>query len=494
MNYILEMKNISKTYPGVRALDKINFNLKPGEVHALVGENGAGKSTLMKILAGAEPMDSGQIYIYEQPVQFSSPQDSKQHRISLIYQEFNLIPELTVADNIFLGMEPVGFGFINHRKLYNDAEAILERIGVSINLHLKVRSLSIAQQQILEIAKSLTINAKIIAMDEPSATLTEHELQKLFHLISILKNNGISIIYISHRLEEIFHIADRVTVFRDGKHVVTDNIQNLTKDQIIHYMVGRDLEEEFPKKSFKKRQEIFRVERLNQKDVLENIHFKLYAGEILGITGLVGAGRTEVARAIFGADSVDSKEIYLNGRQIFVNSPKDAIEYGIGLLTEDRKNQGLILGRAIYENISLTKLKALVKNGFIQHRLELEKAQDYMDDIRIKAPSERQLVKNLSGGNQQKVVVAKWLFSQSIVVVFDEPTRGVDVGAKVEIYHLMNSLVEKGIGVIMISSELPEVLGMCDRILVMHNGKIRAELNREEATQEKIMYYATGEK
>jgi ribose transport system ATP-binding protein len=494
MTKLLEMKNISKSYPGVQALEKIQFDLEPGEVHALVGENGAGKSTLMKILAGAEKRDSGAILIDGEPVNFETPAESKAHGVALIYQEFNLVPELTVAENIYLGIEAQRFGFINRKKLYQDAAAILQRIGVEVDLHTPIKYLSVAQQQIIEIAKSLTINAKIIAMDEPSATLTEHELKKLFELINKLKTGGLGIIYISHRLEEVFNIADRVTVFRDGKHIATEAIQNLNKEKIIRYMVGRDLAEEFPGKKVEKGKELLAVRNLKSNGTLKNINFHLYAGEILGITGLVGAGRTELARAIFGADPIENKEIYLENQFVTINSPQDAIHHGIGLLTEDRKNQGLILGMSISENITLTNLLNLVKSGFIQHRKESEVARRYMDEIRIKSPGEWQLVKNLSGGNQQKVVVAKWLFSQSKIIIFDEPTRGVDVGAKVEIYNLMNSLVEKGIGVIMISSELPEILGICDRILVMHQGTIRGELLREEATQEKIMFYATGEK
>lgn len=491
---LLEMKNISKSYPGVQALEKIQFELNAGEVHALVGENGAGKSTLMKILAGAEKRDSGEILVEGEQVNFESPSDSKARGIALIYQEFNLVPELTAAENIYLGIEAQRFGFINHKKLYEGATAILQRIGVEIDLHTPIKFLSVAQQQIVEIAKSLTINAKIIAMDEPSATLTEHELKKLFKLINKLKANGLGIIYISHRLEEIFNIADRVTVLRDGRHIATESIQDLNKEKIIRYMVGRTLAEEFPQKKVQSGKELLVVKNLNSNGTLKNINFRLYTGEILGITGLVGAGRTELARAIFGADPVEYKEIYLENQLVSINSPQEAIKNGIGLLTEDRKNQGLILGMSISENITLTNLQNLVKSGFIQHRTESEVARRYMDEIRIKSPGEWQLVRNLSGGNQQKVVVAKWLFSQSKIVIFDEPTRGVDVGAKVEIYNLMNSLVEKGIGVIMISSELPEILGMCDRILVMHQGMIRGELMREEATQEKIMFYATGEK
>lgn len=494
MKKILEMRNISKSYPGVQALDNIQFDLNEGEVHALVGENGAGKSTLMKILAGAEVKTSGEIIVYGKKTDFQSPHDSKANGIALIYQEFNLIPELSVAENIFLGIEPTQYGFIERKKLYARAKAILDRIGVEVDPHTPVKNISVAQQQIVEIAKSLTMNAQIIAMDEPSATLTEYELQKLFDLINKLKADGIGIIYISHRLEEIFSIADRVTVLRDGKYIETNSIDALNKDRIIKLMVGRSLDEEFPKKNFSRGRQLLTVKNLNSDSLLKDINFELYAGEILGITGLVGAGRTELARAIFGADEVTNKTIYLQDQQIEINSPQDAIRHGIGLLTEDRKNQGLILGMAIYENISLTNLQELSKGGFIQHKREVQIAQKYMEDIRIKAPGEWQLIKNLSGGNQQKVVVAKWLFSKSKVIFFDEPTRGVDVGAKVEIYNLMNSLVEKGIGIIMISSELPEVIGMCDRILVMHQGKIRGELSHAEATQEKIMYFATGEK
>ncbi|MCI0514841.1 sugar ABC transporter ATP-binding protein [candidate division KSB1 bacterium] len=494
MTKLLAMKKISKSYPGVQALDQIDFDLNAGEVHALVGENGAGKSTLMKILAGAETRDSGQIEVAGQAVHFLTPHDSKAHGIALIYQEFNLIPELTAAENIFLGIEPRKSIFINRKKLYADAAEILNRIGVEINLYQPVKNLSVAQQQIIEIAKSLTIHARIIAMDEPSATLTRHELHKLFELIRKLKADGLGIIYISHRLEEIFQIADRVTVFRDGQHIATQPIQELNKDKIIKLMVGRTLEEEFPKKSWPRGRRLLQIKNLNSNGTLRDINFELFSGEILGITGLVGAGRTELARAIFGADPVTHKEIYLHDQFVTINSPQAAIRHGIGLLTEDRKNQGLVLGMAIYENISLTNLKAFIRGGFIQHRRELQVARKYMEEIRIKAPNEWQLAKNLSGGNQQKVVVAKWLFSQSKIIIFDEPTRGIDVGAKVEIYHLMTALVEKGIGVIMISSELPEILGLCDRILVMHSGQIRGELTRAEATQEKIMYYATGEK
>jgi ribose transport system ATP-binding protein len=363
MTKLLEMKKISKSYPGVQALNQIDFDLNAGEVHALVGENGAGKSTLMKILTGAETRDSGQIEVAGKAVNFLTPHDSKANGIALIYQEFNLIPELTAAENIFLGIEPRKSIFINRKKLHADAAEILSRIGVEVDLHQPVKNLSVAQQQIVEIAKSLTIHARIIAMDEPSATLTEHELLKLFELIHKLKAEGLGIIYISHRLEEIFQIADRVTVFRDGQHVATQPIQELNKDKIIKLMVGRTLEDEFPKKSFQRGQRLLQVKNLNSPGKLKDVNFELFSGEILGITGLVGAGRTELSRAIFGADPVTSKEIYLNDRLVQIDSPQAAIHHGIGLLTEDRKNQGLVLGMAIYENISLTNLKAFIRGG-----------------------------------------------------------------------------------------------------------------------------------
>ena len=492
--YVLEMKSVTKRFPGVLALDNVQLNLKPGEVLCLVGENGAGKSTLMKILAGAQPLDSGQVLLSGQPVVIKSPHHAQQLGISMIYQEFNLSPYLSVAENIFLGREPrIGKSpFINWTKMYNDARDILKRIRVDLDVRKPVNECSVAQQQMVEIAKAISFNSKIIVMDEPSATLTDHELAALFDLIRGLKQEGIGMIYISHRLEEIFEIGDRLTAMRDGQYVDTRDVKDITKDDIIRMMVGRELTNEFPKEIFDRGEERLAVKNLSRRGAFENVSFSLYKGEIVGLTGLVGAGRTEVARAIFGADAIDGGQLSLDGKDVSVRTPQEAIRHGIGLLTEDRKNQGLVLGMTVRENTSIANLKELVKLMFIDRKRERAVAEQYVKELQIKTPSVEQTAQNLSGGNQQKVVLAKWLFTQSKILIFDEPTRGIDVGAKVEIYKLMNELVRQGVAVLMISSELPEVLGMCDRVLVMHEGKLAGELSRSEATQERIMKLATG--
>lgn len=493
-NLLLEMKNITKRFPGVLALNKVKLELQYGEVHCLVGENGAGKSTLMKILAGAVPLDEGEIYIEGKKVEISSPFHAQQLGISMIYQEFNLIPYLSIAENIFLGREPkkAKTPFIDWKKMYKDAEEVLQRVGLNIDVRTPVAELSVAQQQMVEIAKALSIKAKIIVMDEPSATLTDHELKTLFEIIRTLRRQDIGIIYISHRLEELYEIGNRVTVMRDGNYIGTFQIHDVTREDIIKMMVGRELTEEYPKVLLKRGQERLRVENLTRKGVFENISFSVHAGEIVGLTGLVGAGRTEVARAIFGADPIDNGKIYVDGKEVKIHSPQEAISHGIGLLTEDRKNQGLILSMTIRENTTLANLKAITKWLFLNIPEEKKVALKFVDELQIRTPSIEQIAQNLSGGNQQKVVLAKWLFTNSKVLIFDEPTRGIDVGAKAEIFKLMNKLLEQGVAILMISSELPEVLGMCDRILVMHEGRLAGELSREEATQEKIMQLATG--
>jgi ribose transport system ATP-binding protein len=493
--YVLEMRDITKRFPGVLALDKVCFDLRPGEVHCLLGENGAGKSTLVKILAGAQPMDSGEILISGEPVDIESPHHAQELGVSMIYQEFNLSPYLSVAENIFLGREPrIGrTPFINWSKMYKDARDILARIRVDLDVRRAVNECSVAQQQMVEIAKALSFNAKIIVMDEPSATLTEHELNALFELIRGLRRAGIGLIYISHRLEEVFEVGDRCTVMRDGQYIATKAVCDVTREDIIRMMVGRELKDEFPKETFAQGEEVLRVEGLSRVGAFEDVSFSLHRGEIVALTGLVGAGRTEVARAIFGADKLDRGQIVLHSKPVTVRSPQDAIRQGIGLLTEDRKNQGLVLGMTVRENTTLANLKSLVSGVFISRRRERSVTQRYVNELQIKTPSVEQIVQNLSGGNQQKVVLAKWLFTESRVLIFDEPTRGIDVGAKVEIYKLMNELVRRGVGVLMISSELPEVLGMCDRILVMSEGRLAGELARGEATQEGIMRLATGE-
>lgn len=491
---VLEMRGISKTYPGVRALDNVSLEVRKGEVHALVGENGAGKSTLMKILAGAQLGDSGEIRINGRTVEIDSPQKAMDLGISIIYQEFNLVPYLNAAENIFLGREPRARipGFVDFRTMYDEAQRVIDRLGVALDIRVPVNRLSIAQQQMVEIAKATSRQSMIIVMDEPSATLTEHELESLFSLIRQLKAQGVSIVYISHRLEEVFEIADRVTVLRDGKHIATRDVSGLTREEIIRYMVGRELTQMMPKVPAPLGDVVLEVRNLRRKDKLHDISFAVRRGEVLGLAGLVGAGRTELARAIFGADPIDGGEILLEGKPVKVRCPQDAIRLGIGLVTEDRKNQGLVLGMMVRENITLANLSALSRLNFLMLAREREVAQKYVADLSIRPPSIERAVQNLSGGNQQKVVLAKWLFTQSKVLIFDEPTRGIDVGAKAEIYQLMNELAANGVAIIMISSELPEVIGMSDRILVMHEGRIAGALSASEATQERVMHLATG--
>lgn len=490
--YLLEMRNITKDFPGVKALDNVSFSLKSGEVHAIAGENGAGKSTLIKILAGAEQMTSGEIFISGEKVDIAGPLQAKKLGISVIYQEFDLIPHLSVAENIFLGREPRKGPFIDWTRLYTQATEALERLGIDLSVRAPVEKLSVAQKQMTEITKAVSTDARIIVMDEPSATLTLRELAHLFDLVRTLKDRGVSVIYISHRLEELFDIADRVTVLRDGRLVTTSPVSEITRDKLVKQMVGRDLTRDYPRRTHTLGKEILSVNSLSREGSIDNISFSMREGEILGITGLVGSGRTEIARAIFGADAIDAGEIRVAGKKVVIRNPRDAIRAGISLATEDRKEQGLVLGMSVRENITLANLDALSTRGFVNRRSETDEALRLVESLAIKTPGLEQRVRNLSGGNQQKVVLAKWLFTDSRVVIFDEPTRGIDVGAKQELYRLMNDLAQQGVGIVMISSELPEVLGMSDRILVIHEGNIRAELSWEEATQEIIMSYATG--
>jgi len=489
---LLVMRGITKDYPGVRALDAVTLEVLPGEVHALVGENGAGKSTLMKILAGAVPLDQGEIALAGQPVHITSPQRAQELGISMIYQEFNLVPYLSVAENIYLGREPLQGGvFVDWRRLYSQAAAVLARLGVDLDLRQPVNRLSVAHQQLVEIAKAISQDAKLIVMDEPSATLTEHELASLFALIRSLREAGVSIIYISHRLEEIFSVADRVTVLRDGRLVGTHPVADLDREAIIKMMVGRELVSHRPRAEVAAGKGVLQVRGLSG-GIVRDVSLEVRAGEIVGLTGLVGAGRTEVARLIFGADPREAGEVLVEGRVVDIRSPHDAIRCGIGFVTEDRKAQGLVLGMTVRENVTLANLDLLAPWGFVRRQMERQVVAKSVDELHIRTPSMEQVVHNLSGGNQQKVVLAKWLFTQSKVLLFDEPTRGIDVGAKEEIYALMNALTRAGVGILMITSELPEALGMSDRILVMHEGRLAAELGPEEATQERIMHYATG--
>lgn len=490
---LLAMRGMVKTFPGVRALRGVDLTLQTGEVLALMGENGAGKSTLMKLVGGAHRPDAGTIAVDGRPTVFQSPQEARQAGIAVIYQEFNLIPGLTARENIFLGQEATRAGFLDHRQERRRAAKLFERLGVAIDLDVPCRRLTTAQQQLVEIAKALALEARIIVMDEPTAALTAHETARLFEIIGDLRREGIGIIYISHRLDEIFTIADRVSVLRDGANVVERPIGQITRGELIERMVGRELKDEFPARSVPLGPPRLEVTRLRRGRAVRDVSFSVARGEILAITGLVGAGRTETARLLFGADPRDAGEVRLDGRLLAIRTPRDAIAAGIGLLTEDRKLQGLVLGASVRDNFALANLTRLSRAGFVQLRREREECARYTDLLRIRIPHQEQPVRNLSGGNQQKVVLAKWLARNCEVLIFDEPTRGVDVGAKYEIYVLMNQLAAEGKAIVMISSELPEVLGMADRILVMHEGRITGEIaDARRATQEQIMRLAVA--
>ena len=493
MASLLQMQHIRKEYPGVVALDDVGFELRAGEVHCLVGENGAGKSTLMKILSGALKKDAGTVSIDGGDVEIFSPADSQKYGIGMIYQDFKLVPELSVAENILLGNEPVKgkSPFIDFAEMHKTAQQVLRQLGEEIETGAIVSSLSIAQRQIVEIAKALSRKLRILALDEPSAALTENELRNLFKVIHRLKSEGVGIIYISHRLEEIFEIGDRVTILRDGKLVHTCPIAEADRRSLVRWMVGRELENEFPKIELKRGAEIMRLEHLTA-GIVQDINLTIHRGEILGLSGLVGAGRSELARVIFGADPREKGTILLDGREVYPRSPRQAIDLGIGLLTEDRNKYGLIMQMTIRENITLSNLKEVMAGIFLNRVKEVAAAKDFCDKLRIKAPGIEQEVEHLSGGNRQKVVLARWLFTKSKLLIFDEPTAGIDVGVKFEIYHLMMELAKQGIGVMVISSDLPELLGISDRIAVMCEGKLTGLVSRHEATQEKIMHLATG--
>jgi ribose transport system ATP-binding protein/inositol transport system ATP-binding protein len=490
---ILTMENIHKKFPGVYALNGVNLELKYGEVHALLGENGAGKSTLIKILAGIYTADEGQIFIQNQKVKISDVQKAQSLGISVIHQELCLAPNMTVADNIFLGKEIVDkTGFVKFSGQNETAQSLLDLLGLAIQATDMVSDLSVAQQQMVEIAKALSIDAHIIVMDEPTASLTLKEVEMLFQTIENLKKKNIAVIYISHRMEELFRVADRVTVLRDGKYIGTRETSNTTREELISMMVGRELKDLYSRTFHELGETILEVRNLCRSNVLHDISFSLRKGEILGISGLVGAGRTELARAIFGIDPVNNGEIWVAGEKANINSPIDAMKYGIALVPEDRKGQGLVLLGSVSYNITLAILKQFIKGIRDNHRLEKELVNHYIQKLSIKTPSHEHLTGNLSGGNQQKVVIAKWLATMPKVLILDEPTRGVDVGAKAELYSIINMLAEQGVGVIMISSELPEIINMSDRVLVMHSGRINGILGRDQLDQEKIMYYATG--
>ncbi len=489
---ILEAKNISKGFPGVQALDDVKFDLRKGEVHALIGENGAGKSTFIKILTGAHQPDGGQILLSGKKLTDLTPHLAMKYGISAIYQEFNLIPYLTVAENIFFGREITKSVFVDMEKMNKSASEIFRAIDVNINPKLQVSELTVAYKQLVEIGKAVSQNSRILIFDEPTAALTNRETENLFKLIKKLKAEGVSIIYISHRLEELQEIADRITVLRDGRYIDTLDIHETDRAGLISLMVGRKLGVNFPRPSAAGGEVLLEVNNLSTEGFLKDINFKLRRGEILGFGGLVGAGRTEVARALFGLDRMESGEVYIRGCKVENRSPAKAIENGIGLIPEDRKDQGVLLNLSVRENIGYTFTKLITDWIFINRKKEKTLVDEFRKKLSIKCSSAEQRAANLSGGNQQKVVLAKWLAGDCDVLIFDEPTRGIDVGAKQEIYNLIKEQAEAGKGIILISSEMPELIGMSERIIVMHEGAIEGVLSADEVSQEKILDLASG--
>jgi ribose transport system ATP-binding protein len=491
---ILEMRGIKKAFPGVQALGGVDFSVRPGEVMALVGENGAGKSTLIRVLAGVHHADAGEMFIDGQPVRFTDPKQAIKAGIAVIYQELNLAEKLTVAENIFVGREPrTSYGAVDFAKMRRDTQLLLDRLQVVVDPSREVRRLSVARKQMVEIAKALSLNARIIVMDEPTSSLTENEVDVLLNLIRRLRSEGVAIVYVSHRMEEIFRISDRVTVFRDGRLLGVRTTSATTPDEIVSMMVGRKLEDFYGRpREHELGRVVLEVRHLSQRGRLHDISLSVRAGEIVGLAGLVGAGRTEVARALFGADKKDQCEVLVDGKAVQINSPQEAIRAGLGYLPEDRKLQALFLGLAVRANITAACTETISRAGFLEFRKERETTAHFINALNIRTPSAEQRVRNLSGGNQQKVVLAKWLAVDPKVLILDEPTRGVDVGAKQEIYGLMHELAGRGIGIIMISSELPEILGMSDRIVVLREGRLMGELSRAEASEESVMALATG--
>ena len=493
MNTLLRMIGISKSFPGVNALRKVDFDLVPGEVHALVGENGAGKSTLIKILAGVYRADEGEIWLKDRKIGATDPRAMIHAGVSVIYQELNLVPYLSVAENIFLGREPRrAGGLIDWKVMHRNVESLLEPFNLSLSPRAKIQSIGPAYQQVVEIAKALSLKADIIVMDEPTAPLTGSEVDRLFEIIRSLKAGGVSIAYISHRLEELHEVADRVTVLRDGERIITAPLSELTVDDIIRKMVGRQLTEQYVRAGAPSDEEVLRVEGLTKRGICTDVSFTLRRGEILGFAGLVGAGRTEIMQLIYGYRKKDSGRVFVNGKEARIGRTRDAVKSGIALIPEERKKQGLILGMSVLDNSALTILDLHTRGGFVLWREIGKLVRQMVSNLDIRTPSLGQTVRNLSGGNQQKVVLSKWFVRRCDVYIFDEPTRGIDVGAKVEIYKLMERLAADGAGIIMVSSELLEVMNVPSRIAVVYDGRIVKEFNRGEASEEEVMSYALG--
>ncbi|HKK49222.1 MAG TPA: sugar ABC transporter ATP-binding protein [Alkalispirochaeta sp.] len=490
---LLRMEGISKSFPGVRALDSVDFDLERGDVHALVGENGAGKSTLMKILAGVYRTDSGVLRLDDQVIEPTGPRSMIDAGVGVIYQELNLVPHLSLAENVFLGREPLlRSGAIDWKKMGEDFRALIESFDVPLEPFAQVASIGPAYQQVVEIVKALSLNAKILVMDEPTAALTGHEVDRLFELINQLQSDGVSLVYISHRLEEIWRVANRVTVLRDGQRISSKALKEVTIDSLIKDMVGRNLEEQYPKQRVELGEEAIRVEHLTKAGICEDVSFSVKRGEIVGFSGLVGAGRTEIAQLIFGYRKKDSGTIFLDGEEVSIDHTWDAVNHHIALIPEERKEQGLVLGQSVFDNVALPVLNSFSRLGRISFSKLRTVIEEIVQRIGVRTPSLQQQVKNLSGGNQQKVVLSKWFVRRAKIYIFDEPTRGIDVGAKVEIYKLMQRLAQDGAAIIMISSELPEIMNMPDRIIAVRGGKITGEFTREEATEEQVMRAAFG--
>ena len=488
--YILELDGITKIFPGVKALDKVQFQLLPGEIHALMGENGAGKSTFIKVITGVHKAEEGEMYLHGKKVNFKGPADAVEAGISAIYQHVTAYPHLTVAENIFMGHEKVKHGIIQWKDMNEAADSLLAELNADFRATAEMGSLSVARQQMVEIAKALSMKARIMIMDEPTAALTKRESEELYRITEKLRDEGTSIIFISHRFEDVYRLASRVTVFRDAKYIATYPVNEISKSELITAMVGREIKDLFPKPEITPGEEVLRVEHLSRQGYFKDVSFSVKKGEILGITGLVGAGRTEVIQTIFGAKRYDSGKIFVEGKEVKIRSVQDAIKLGIGLLTEDRQHQGLILDWGIGRNITLSEIEKFGNKIFTNEKAERLAAKRLAEEVDTKAVTIFDKASSLSGGNQQKVVVAKILASDLKVLIMDEPTKGVDVGAKAEIYAIMGELAKKGYGIIMISSEMPEILGMSDRIVVMCEGKVTGELERSEATQEAILKMA----
>lgn len=490
MSLLLEMRGIQKSFYGNEVLHAVDFSLEAGSVHALMGENGAGKSTLMNILVGIHKRDGGTVEIDGQTVEIDSPAAAQKMGIAMIHQELSSVVEMSVAENIFLGREPVKNGLINYRQMYKQTEELLETLHISLNPKTKMGKLRVADQQLVEIAKAVSQNARILIMDEPTSSITDREVANLYNIIRNLKKRGTGIVYISHKMDEVYTITDKITILRDGESIVTWNTKEATNDMVVKAMVGRELTEQYPAREPNIGEPILELKGLTKQGEFEDISFTLHRGEILGLVGLVGAGRTETMQALFGLTKSESGEVYIKGEKVELKKPVDAIHHGIAYVTEDRKGEGLVLPMSIAHNTTLPSMKELSNRVFIKADEEKSKTDQILSELRVKMANSKLAVKNLSGGNQQKVVLAKWMLKEPDIIIFDEPTRGIDVGAKAEIYKLMNEFVAKGKAIIMISSEMPEAMGMSDRILVLSNHRVSGELKKDEFSQDSIMTMA----